>query len=173
MEILIDSADPSLATWWFEERKDPETRRYNPLAPSSVESLRERLSKASSDLAEYERADSFLWIIRSGKEPIGHVSLQNINRMMRTAEIGYGVTQSARGRGIGARVVRLVAQNVFAQTPIRKLIAFVHEQNLPSCKLLEKVGFRQEGLLRQHYIVNGVAANEAIYGLLKEELIQT
>ena len=171
MNIVLAPAEPSLAEWWFEDRLDPETRRYNPLAPSSVESLRERLSKASSNLTDYEKSDSFFWIVKSGEEIVGHVTLQNINRMMRTAEIGYGVTRMARGRGVGTRQVRLLAEIVFSLTPIRKLIALVHEQNTPSRKLLENVGFRQEGVLREHYLVNGVATNEVIYGLLKGEII--
>src|SRR4051812_47127616 len=107
MEIEFGPAELSLADWWFEDRKDPETRKYNPLAPSTVDSLRERLSKASSDLSDYEKADSFFWIVKEGGSVVGHVTMQNINRMMRTAEIGYGVTLTARGRGIGAKEVRL------------------------------------------------------------------
>jgi len=171
--ITLVPANPGLAEYWQENREDPETRRYNPLMPSTVESLRERLSQASSDLAEYERANSYFWAIQAEGEVVGHVTLQNINRTMLTAEIGYGVSQAARGQGVGTQGVGLVAHNVFSQTLLRKLIAFVHEENLPSRKLLERLGFRQEGLLREHYLVNGIPANEAIYGLLKSDLRQS
>jgi ribosomal-protein-alanine N-acetyltransferase len=45
----------------------------------------------------------------------------------------------------------------------------VHEENLPSRKLLENVGFHQEGILREHYLVNGKPANEIIFGLLRRD----
>ncbi len=169
MNIVLAPADPALAEWWYEDRKDHDTRRFNPLAPSTIESLRERLLKASSDLAEFEKADSFFWSIRCGSEVAGHVTLHNINKMMCTAEIGYGISVNARKRGVGTMAVRLLAKNVFTLTPIRKLIAIVHEDNAASRKVLEKAGFKQEGLLREHFVINGEIANEAIYGLLRRD----
>lgn len=54
MKITMTPSDPSLAEWWYDSRKESETIKFNPLAPSSFEVLRERLSKAS-------RRD-FFWI---------------------------------------------------------------------------------------------------------------
>lgn len=102
---------------------------------------------------------------------LGHVTLQNINRLMRTVEIGYGVSAQSRGRGIATSAVRMVCRNVFESTDMRKLIAFVHEGNLASRKVLDRVGFNQEGLLREHYLVNGEPVNEVIYGLLRSDLV--
>lgn len=171
MIIDLMSVTTELAEWWNRMRQDSETVRYNPLAPSTIESLRERLTHASSNLEDYETADSYFWAVRFCNDLVGHVTLQNINRMMLTAEIGYGISSLARGKGIGTEAVQQVARNVFEFTPIRKLIAFVHEDNAASKKLLEKVGFRQEGLLREHFIVNGKTANEVIYGLLKRDFL--
>jgi ribosomal-protein-alanine N-acetyltransferase len=171
MTIELLPPDPSVAEWWYRDRQDPDAIQYNPLAPATVESLRERLAKSSSDLANLDKADAFFWVAKRGDEIVGHVTMQNINRSMLTAEIGYGVSRQVRGQGIGTLEVRLLAQNVFSQTRLRKLIAFVHEDNLASRKLLENVGFREEGLLREHYLVNGKPANEVIYGLLKSDLV--
>ncbi len=170
MKLMLVPADPSLAEWWFRARQDDETVRFNPLLASTLESLRERLSQSSSDLGDYETANSYFWALERDGQVVGHVTLQNINRLMLTAEIGYGVDAKARGQGVGTQGLRLVVENVFAMTPIRKLIAFVHEENVSSCRVLEKVGFLKEGLLRAHYLVNGVPANEAIYGLLRSDL---
>jgi ribosomal-protein-alanine N-acetyltransferase len=171
MNIILAPAETGTATWWYSDRQDPETQKYNPLAPSSIDSLKERLSRASSSLTDFNQADSFFWVAKSDSEVVGHVTMQNINRMMLTAEIGYGVSRHARGRGVGTFEVRLLVRSAFEQTPLRKLIAFVHEDNQPSRRLLEKVGFHQEGLLREHYLVNGLPTNEVIYGLLKGEVI--
>ena len=58
---------------------------------------------------------------------------------------------------------------VFRETPLRKLFAYVHAQNTPSRRLLERLGFAQEGLLREHYLIDGAPADEAFYGLLRRE----
>ncbi len=169
MSIALIAPDPTFAEWWFKERQDPEAIRFNPMASSTVEKLGERVSLAGWDLAQFEKCNSFIWAVRRGEGYVGSATLQNINRTMQTAEIGYMVSAAARGQGVGSAIVRLIAQNFFAQTPLRKLIAFVHEENLFSRRVLKKTGFQQEGLLREHYIVNGEPANEVIYGLLRKD----
>ena len=73
---------------------------------------------------------------------------------MLTAEIGYGTVAQARGKGFATAAVHLVTQNAFRQTSLPKLIAYVHEDNQPSRRVLEKVGDKVKGLLREHYLVN-------------------
>ncbi|MGE0616979.1 MAG: GNAT family N-acetyltransferase [Bacteriovoracia bacterium] len=170
MKLTLEAFTPSLAAWWQESRGDPESVRYNPFAPSTLEQLRERLAKASADLADFPRSEAFLWVIRVDGELVGHVSIQQINRMMLTAELGYAVSASARGKGVATQAVRMVMRDCFTRTPLRKLVAFVHEDNVPSRRVLEKVGFRLEGLLREHFLVGGAPANEAIYGILRGDL---
>ncbi|MGZ3749028.1 MAG: GNAT family N-acetyltransferase [Pseudobdellovibrionaceae bacterium] len=170
MKITLTPGNPMLAEWWYESRQEAETIKYNPLAPSTVDTLRERILKASSDFKNFDKADNYFWVIRFDDKVAGHVTIQNVNRMMLTAEIGYGISADLRGNGIGAHAVKHLAEMVFAQTPIRKLIAFVHEGNIPSRKLLKNVGFHQEGVLREHYLVNGNPSNEVIYGLLRKDL---
>lgn len=132
--------------------------------------LQERLAQAGSDFADIAKAEAFFWFVESESGVVGNVTLQNINRMMLTAEVGYGTFAAARKNGVATAAVRELVRQVFAQTPLRKLIAFVHEQNVASVKVLERVGFRQEGLLREHYIVNGQPTNERIFGLLRQDL---
>jgi hypothetical protein len=83
------------------------------------------------------------------------------------AEIGYAVAAEERGRGYATAAVRTVTELMFRQTPLRKLIAFVHEGNHASRRVLEKAGYRQEGFLREHYVVNGKPANELLFGILR------
>ena len=67
--------------------------------------------------------------------------------------------------------LRLVTRRALNETPLRKLIAYVHEDNVASRRVLEKVGYRAEGLLREHYVTNGMAVNEVIYGMLRREVV--
>jgi ribosomal-protein-alanine N-acetyltransferase len=145
-------------------------KKYNPLAQSTVDELRTRLEKSSSNFADFERAESFFWFIQSDGEFVGNINCQNLNKQMLTAEVGYNVIFSARSKGIASSSLRTLTQKLFAETPLRKLIAYVHEENLPSIKVLEKVGYKKEGLLREHYLVNGKPANEIIFGILKKEI---
>ncbi|SQA98850.1 Uncharacterised protein [Cedecea neteri] len=57
----------------------------------------------------------------------------------------------------------------FAEVGIRKLVATVTAGNIPSKKVLEKVGFQQEGTLRENYWLNERWQDDWIFGLLARE----
>ena len=54
-------------------------------------------------------------------------------------------------------------------TDLRKLLAMVHVDNIASCRLLERLGFQREGLLREHYLIEGEPVDEVLYGLLRPD----
>lgn len=171
MEIKLVETSPAHAEFLAEGRKDPDMLRFNPLVPTTLEELREQLSKVSSDWSEFDRTESFCWLIEVDTQLAGHVILKNINRMMLTAEIGYGISAEARGKGIATKVVQMFTRQVYEHTPLRKIMAFVHWENVASQKVLEKVGYKKEGLLREHYLIAGEPVDEIIYGILRRECL--
>jgi ribosomal-protein-alanine N-acetyltransferase len=170
MNIQLMKSDPEFAELFLEWRQEAEMKKYNPLLVSPVDSLRERLQKASSDFSEFYTAETYFWFVEFESKKVGHLSLGNINQKMLTAEIGYGVSSQVRSKGIASRALRMISEEAFAKTPLRKLIAFVHEDNISSIRVLDKVGFVREGKLRDHYLINGEPATELIYGLLRDDL---
>jgi RimJ/RimL family protein N-acetyltransferase len=153
-------------------RKDAVVRLYNPIDDLSPEALHRRFSSAASNFSVFHHAELFFWIIWAAEKPVGNISIKHISNRMLIAEIGYGIAPEARGNGYATEAVRLVTQRAFKESPLRKLIAYVHEENMASRRVLEKVGYQREGVLREHYIVEGVAVNEVVYGLLKREMAQ-
>ena len=143
--------------------------RHNPLKSMSDEQIAAMLQAQGADLSELGKYESFRWFISVDGEAVGSVSLKNISHSMGYGEIGYGVAQSHHGRGIGTAGVRLLVEKIFSESKLRRLIAYVHEENQASRRLLEKLGFQEEGLLRDHYLIQGVPVNEVLYGLLKRE----
>jgi ribosomal-protein-alanine N-acetyltransferase len=172
MNLKFTKSVPEFAELFYEWRQEEEMKKFNPLAVSTVDVLRERLRKSSSDFYEFDKAESYFWFIEIESEKVGHVSIQNINKMMLTAEIGYGVSNTARSKGVATQALRMISEEAFIKTPLRKLIAFVHEENISSVRVLEKSGFLREGRLLEHYLVNGQPTNELIYGLLRKDVIK-
>lgn len=168
--MTLAPGDIELLDSYYEYYLDGETRRFDPFPAPSIESLKERFAKASSQLSEFRNARSFFWFVKRGTQTVGHVSLNNLNPMMMTAEIGFGVFPSERRKGIATNSIRLVTRKIFSESPVRKLIAFVHENNFPSRKALESAGYQQEGLFRESYVLNGHPCNEAVYGVLPGDL---
>ncbi len=150
-------------------RNEAHSVRHNPLTPvTRAETARQRLAEGS-ELSNLRKYEAYRWFIEAGNDVVGSVSIKNISHMMAYGEIGYGVAESHQGRGIATMAVAALVDKAFNESPLRKLVAYVHDQNLPSCRVLEKLGFQREGFLREHYIINGSPENEILFGLLKRE----
>lgn len=150
-------------------REDPITVKFNPLKKSSLEELKTRLLNAQTNLSELESSKEFIWFVQDGTELVGQVSLQNINSTMLTGEIAYTISPTARAKGIGTEALRLLTKQIFRNSQLRRLFAHVHIENLASRKVLEKNGYKLEGVLRQHFIVNGQPTDEALYAILRSD----
>jgi [ribosomal protein S5]-alanine N-acetyltransferase len=81
----------------------------------------------------------------------------------RTAEIGYWLGEPFWGRGIGTRVVRMIAEHAFSLGPICRLEAAVFENNRASQRVLEKAGFALEARHRLSVTKNGVTMDSLMY----------
>lgn len=150
-------------------RNQPLSVRHNPLKPMTTDEIAKMLEAEGSDLADLKKHESYRWFVALESHVLGSVSLKNISHSMAYAEIGYGIAQDHHRRGLATAAVRLLVTKVFTETALRKLLAFVHDKNLASRRVLEKLGFCQEGLLREHYLINGKAEDEILYSLLKHE----
>ena len=152
-------------------RAQPSTVRHNPLKQMSNAEIARMLESQGSDLSDLRKYESYRWFIQYDGLLVGNVSLKNVSPMMKYGEIGYGVDEPYQGRGIATGAVKLLIEKAFRESDLRRLIAYVHDKNLASCRVLEKLGFKREGLLREHYIINGVPENEVLFGLLKHEWV--
>jgi [ribosomal protein S5]-alanine N-acetyltransferase len=161
----------SFIRWRTEER----SRRHNPFDPKSKDEILTMLLHEGSDLSEISgrrqpEHQIYRWFILRDADLVGHVSLGNVNQTMKFAEIAYAIDEVYQGQGIATAVLPLFVKKVFRETDLRKLIAHVHDENLPSARLLDRFGFKREGYLREHYLINGKPANEILFGLLRSDL---
>ena len=98
---------------------------------------------------------------------IGVFRQGNIHR--RTAEMGYYVGRKYWRRGIGTEAVRQMADWIFAHTDLLRLYAEPFACNAASCRVLEKAGFRFEGLLRANAVKNGQVLDMKLYARLRTD----
>ena len=100
----------------------------------------------------------------------GQVTVDNIVRgALRSGYLGYWIDRSAAGRGMASLAVALVADHAFAQVGLHRLQADIRPENRPSQRLVERLGFRQEGLLRRYLDIDGDWRDHLSYALLAED----
>jgi RimJ/RimL family protein N-acetyltransferase len=167
--IRLVSYQPIFFDLFLQWRAQASSIRHNPLKALSKDEIEEMLRSEGSDMSDLRNHESYRWFVEYDGEVVGSVSLKNISHMMSYAEIGYGIAEAYQSRGIATAAVRMFIQKAFSESSLRKLLAYVHDKNVASCRVLQKLGFKQEGFLREHYIINGVVENELLFGLLKHE----
>lgn len=85
-------------------------------------------------------------------------------------EIGFGIPEvEARGKGYAKEGVRLLVQYLFEGYPMERIVAFTDEENKPAQRVLIRVGFQQEGVLRRATFRDGEWHDIAFYGILRHE----
>lgn len=97
---------------------------------------------------------------------IGAFRQQNIHS--RTAELGYYLAEEYWGRGIMTEAVMLLCGKIFAETDILRIFAEPFSHNIGSRRVLEKAGFKFEGILKNNAVKNGKVLDMAMYALTKE-----
>lgn len=96
---------------------------------------------------------------------IGIVLNSDVERI--SAEIGYWLGEYYWNRGITTNVVEEMVDYAFSHFPIKKLYAPVFDFNRASQRVLEKVGFEREAVLKQAAIKNSKIIDLHYYGLIR------
>lgn len=91
---------------------------------------------------------------------------QNVHRL--TGELGYYIAEPYWNRGLGESAVGQIVEYVFANSDIVRIYAEPYAYNTGSCRILEKNGFRLEGVMRKNAIKNGVFQDMKLYAVIKE-----
>jgi RimJ/RimL family protein N-acetyltransferase len=169
MPLELVAYEPGFLEAFIEWRNQPLSIQHNPLDPLNSEQIARMLESEGSELTNLRGFATYRWFVRDRDELVGTVSLKNISHSMGYGEIGYGVAEPHHGRGIATAAVSLLIDKVFRETSLRKLIALVHVENAASRRVLIKLGFEAEGLLREHYVIDGHPVDEVLYGLLRRD----
>lgn len=103
--------------------------------------------------------------------PIGAISVTaNSGSDICRGEIGYVLASKYWGKGIATRAVKMVIDTIFNEWPhLERLEALVDVENVGSQRVLQKVGFLKEGVLRKYFIQKGKARDMVMFSLLSTD----
>ena len=85
------------------------------------------------------------------------------------AELGYNLFEPFRGQGYMTEALTKIINIGFTDMGLNRIEAFVGPGNDPSLRIMERLGFSKEGLLREHYHKNNHTEDSVAYSLLKRE----
>ena len=102
---------------------------------------------------------------------VGTVTLVDWDRTNRRAEIGFILHPSHQGRGLASDAVRTALEWAFGPMGLHRVEADVEPANVASLRLLERLGFRREGLSRERWWTRGRWTDSVMPGLLADDLV--
>ena len=100
---------------------------------------------------------------------IGWCSLTQWNRTYRSAFMTYILAEEHWGHGYATEAARGLLGWAFDAMDLNRVQAEADTRNRASIRVLEKLGFAREGMLREDCIVNGEVSDSFVYGLLKRD----
>ncbi|USZ67951.1 GNAT family N-acetyltransferase [Halorussus salilacus] len=146
-------------------RSDPDLRTpltfTEPRTREQVEAFYENTISADNGDA------NFLICPAGGDDPVGEANLFRVEDDH--AEVAYWLLPEARGEGYATEAASLLVEYAFETRGLRRAYARVVDFNEGSRTLLDRLGFSEEGRLRDHVFLDGAYRDVLFYGLLREE----
>ncbi len=106
-----------------------------------------------------------IWLTGTGKL-IGRIELSGIARgPFQNANLGYFIHHENSGKGLMTEAVSRCIEMAFREQGLHRIQASVMPVNKASAAVLEKCGFRQEGLARRYLHINGSWEDHILYAI--------
>ncbi|WP_237586731.1 GNAT family N-acetyltransferase [Pontibacter russatus] len=167
--LLLRELTPDLYGRLFRSCSEREIKAYLGLStPAEYEEAKRRFDEGMTTY--FTSFQNFHLLDKQDRQVIGRCDFHTWVPTHRRAEIGYILTSEAhKNKGLMTEALRAVLAYGFEQMGLYRVEALASPRNVPSLQLLKRYGFKKEGLLRNHYMVNEVLEDSVLFSLLRPE----
>lgn len=161
-ELAVGDA-PAVQAW----AEDPEVYRYMEWGPNTLGQTEEFLhGVVAARLAVPRRAFELGFEEKATGRLVGAGGLRIQSAHHRTADVGYCFRRDAWGQGHATEAARALVELGLTVLGMHRIWATCHVENARSARVLEKVGMRREGRLRDAQQKNCVWRDSFLYALV-------
>ncbi len=100
---------------------------------------------------------------------MARVSQRELHELARSALVGYWIDESAAGRGVIPTALAMAVDHCFGVVGLHRVEASIRPENHASRRVVEKLGFRDEGLRRRYLHIDGAWRDHLCYALTAED----
>jgi RimJ/RimL family protein N-acetyltransferase len=111
----------------------------------------------------------FAMALRATGQLIGDCAAMPLAGDPRQCEIGFTLAERYQGHGYATEAVRLLIGYLFTVRGKHRIIAYCDTRNAPSAAVLERLGMRREGHLRESTWAKGEWTDDLLYAVLDHE----
>ena len=115
--------------------------------------------------ALFDDRKGICWAIsyKEKQDIIGIAGFFEIDKAANKAELGYGFLQGNWGKGVGTEIVKTLTDFGFQAIQLHKIYAYIHPDNISSIKVVEKFGYKREGLFKDHDFAQNKYFDTAVF----------
>jgi ribosomal-protein-alanine N-acetyltransferase len=167
--LLLRELNPEIIYNIFTFYTDEEIMTFLGLT-SEIELEQERLKYEGGYTTFKTSSKLFLIADRKTGCVIGRSGFHTWHTHHFRAEIGYSITnEQYLHKGYMTEANRAIIRFGFREMELNRIEAFTSPDNFASIKLLQRLGFKEEGLLREHYFKDNCMHDSLCFGLLRKE----
>lgn len=117
----------------------------------------------------YAKEEGYWLGIWNEDQLVGSIGYLYVDKENKKTEIGYWLGKEYEGRGLITKSVKALINHAFDNYKLNKIEIGAATENRRSRAIPEKLGFKQEGELRDYEYIQGRNLNRIIYGLKASE----
>ncbi|MFJ7826511.1 GNAT family N-acetyltransferase [Psychrobacillus sp. NPDC096623] len=142
-----------------------------PMGLSPFETVNDVLDEVGWYKSIYIEGTGIRWgiTLKDSGKVIGSCGFLNMLTKHYRAEVGYELSKDYWSRGIASEALEAVVKYGYQHFQLERIEALIEPTNLPSQKLVEKLGFKREGLLRHYEYTCGKFDDLYMYSIIKED----
>ena len=112
-----------------------------------------------------------LGVVKKPREELcGVIMLRDVEMDHLQAELSIWIGEAYWGKGYATQAIIQLCKTGFEERGLNRIYAYCMLRNVASQRILEKSGFKREGLLRERVIKNGICEDVYIYARLRKDL---
>lgn len=145
-------------------------RQWEATSPSGTGAFDMRASIRSLQ-ANARAGHGLPFVVEYEDELCGQLNVSSISYgSVGSASIGYWIAERFAGRGITPTAVALATDYCFFEVGLHRIEICIRPENGPSLRVVEKLGFRYEGLRRRYIHISGDWRDHFCFALVVEEV---
>lgn len=167
--LYLSELSPAVYNHLFTACSDEEITAY--LGLQNKAELADEKSKFSQGLTtHYYSFKNFRLIDKGSDKVLGRCGFHTWIKSHRRAEVGYALLDdSYKQKGYMTEALGPVLAYGFEEMGLRRIEALAADYNTPSVRLLQKYGMQLEGVVREHYVVDGVNEDSVLYSIIRPD----
>lgn len=122
-------------------------------------------------LQQYRDGQGVPFVMESEGEVVGQLNVWGIARgSLSSSTLGYWVSKQAAGRGVTPTSVALATDVCFRELGLHRMEICIRPENDASLRVVQKLGFRYEGLRRKYIHIDGDWRDHYSFALVRDEV---